>query len=202
MSKAVQDTLLRQLKEPFNPSFVKWRIGQVSKDGSKATAFAYLDAREVYKRLDDVCGVGGWQDKIIEIKDGFICELSILIDGNWVTKTDAADFTDMEAIKGGASSALKRAAAVWGVGRYLYYLPPVWVKTRVLYTKKNGDPVYGLAEQPQLPEWALPSINIERWEDVAELELAAQKELEDDTESKEVSEIKDARQKKLEELRT
>jgi hypothetical protein len=185
MSRATQDALLRQLKEPFNPNFIKWRIGQVSKDGSKATAFAYLDAREVYKRLDDVCGLGGWQDKISEMKDGFICELSILIDGKWVTKSDAADFTDMEAIKGGASSAIKRAAAVWGIGRYLYYLPVVWVKTKVLYNKKNGDPVYGFAEQPQLPDWAMPSHNIERWEDVAELELAKQKELIDNTDSAE-----------------
>jgi len=183
MSRATQDALLRQLKEPFDPNFVKWRIGQVSKDGTKATAFAYLDAREVYKRLDDVCGIGGWQDKIIEIKDGFICELSILIDDKWVTKSDAADFTDMEAIKGGASSALKRAAAVWGVGRYLYYLPVVWVPTKVLYTKKNGDPVYGFAEQPQLSGHFLPNHNVERWEDVLELELAKQKELEDDTQS-------------------
>lgn len=179
MSRATQDALLRQLKEPFDPNFVKWRIGQVSKDGSKATAFAYLDAREVYKRLDDVCGIGGWQDKLTEINGGFICELSILIDGDWVTKSDSADFTDMESIKGGASSALKRAAAVWGIGRYLYYLPMVWVKTKVLYTKKNGDPVYGFAEQPQLPTWATPNHNIERWEDVAAFE--ALKELEDDS---------------------
>lgn len=197
MSKAVQDALLRQLKEPFNPDFVKWRIGQVSKDGTKATAFAYLDAREVYKRLDDVCGIGGWQDKVIEIKDGFICELSILINDQWITKSDAADFTDMEAIKGGASSAVKRAAAVWGVGRYLYYLPVVWVKTKVLYTKKNGDPVYGFAEQPQLPDWALPSHNIERWEDVAELELARQEELVDDTKSPD--DKKEAMRKRLQE---
>jgi len=87
----------------------------------------------------------------------------------------------MEAIKGGASSALKRAAAVWGIGRYLYYLPVVWVKTKVLYTKKNGDPVYGFAEQPQLSGHFLPNHNIERWEDVLELELTKQTELEDDT---------------------
>jgi len=184
MSRDIQDALLRQLKEPFSADYVKWRIGQISRDCTKATAFAYLDTREVYKRLDDVCGIGGWQDKIIEIDGGFICELSLLIDGVWITKSDAANYTDIEAIKGGASSALKRAAAVWGIGRYLYYLPVIWVKTKVLYTKKNGDPVYGLAEQPQLSEMFTPSHNIERWEHVLELELAKQKELEDDTLSK------------------
>lgn len=170
-ARSAQEALLKQLKEPFDPKFVKWRIQQVNKNGDKALALAYLDAREVYKRLDDVCGVGGWQDRITEIKDGFVCELSLFINGQWVTKSDAADFTDIEAIKGGASSALKRAAAVWGIGRYLYYMPGIWTATKVLYTKKNGDPVYGLAEQPQLPEWAIPSENIQRWEEVAQEQL-------------------------------
>jgi hypothetical protein len=174
LPKAAQATLLEQLKQPFDPRFIKWRIGQVNRDGTKATAFAYLDAREVYKRLDDVCGVGGWQDKIIEIREGFIAEISILVGDTWITRSDAADYTDMEAIKGGASSAVKRAAAVWGVGRYLYYLPTVWAPVKVLYKKKNGDPVYGLADTPTLPEWAIPNAKIERWEDVAEQELADQ----------------------------
>ena len=177
MSRATQDALLRQLKEPFNPNFIKWRVGQTTQDKTKAAALAYLDAREVYKRLDDVCGCGGWTSKLIEIKDGFTCELSILIDGQWITKSDSADFTDIESIKGGASSALKRAAAVWGIGRYLYYLPRVWVEYDS--TKKQ------LKEIPSLPDWAMPSHNIERWEDVAELELAKQKELVDNTDSAE-----------------
>jgi hypothetical protein len=164
MTREVQDTLLKQLKEPFDPKFLKWRVGQTTKDKTKATALAYLDAREVYKRLDDVCGVGGWQSKILEMNGGFICELSILIDGVWVTKSDAADFTDIESIKGGASSALKRAAAVWGIGRYLYYLPRVWV---------GLDQYKQLKEIPELPDWALPSSHIERWEDVAELAFEA-----------------------------
>jgi hypothetical protein len=164
-SKNVQDAMLKQLKDPFDPKFIKWRVGQVTKDGSKATALAYLDAREVYKRLDDVCGFDGWSSKLIEINNGFICELSIKMpDGSWVTKSDSADYTDIEAIKGGASSALKRAAAVWGVGRYLYYLPKVWVP---LNQYKQ------LTEIPDLPAWAKPDPHIERWEDVAEMELSA-----------------------------
>lgn len=178
MSRAVTDTLLRQLKEPFDPKFIKWRVGQTTKDKTKATALAYLDAREVYKRLDDVCGVDGWQSKLIEINGGFICELSIKINDVWITKSDSADFTDIESIKGGASSALKRAAAVWGIGRYLYYLPKYWI---ALDTHKN------LTEIPTLPEWATPNVNIQRWEDVAELEMGLQDSVEiDPVDDKEV----------------
>lgn len=179
MSRAAEDTLSEQLKNPFEPKFIKWRIGQMSRDETKGTAFAYLDAREVYKRLDDVCGAGGWQTKFSEIKDGFICELSIRMpNGTWVTKSDAADQTDMEAVKGGASSALKRAAAVWGIGRYLYYLPVVWVPVKVLYTKRDGKNVYGFKEQPKLPDWALPN-RVERWEVVAEMELTNNEPVDD-----------------------
>jgi len=172
-----EETLLKQLKNPFDPRFVKWRVGatnekkengRVVQKATKGIALAYLDVREVEKRLDDVCGVGGWQSKLIEIKDGFICELSIQMpDGQWITKSDSADYTDVEAIKGGASSALKRAAAVWGIGRYLYYLPNTWVP---LNDRKQ------LESTPTLPDWALPG-KVERWEDVAELEVASTDEL-------------------------
>lgn len=166
MSRETQDTLLKQLKNPFDPKFVKFRVGATNKDKTKGIALAYIDSREVMKRLDDVCGVGGWQDKYTPVDGGFICEISILIDGTWITKSNAAGNTKVEAIKGGASDALKRAAAVWGVGRYLYYLPNIWVPI-----KEQGKS-YVLTEQPELPEWALPGA-VERWEDVAELEAEA-----------------------------
>lgn len=163
MTRDTQDALLRQLKNPFDPKFVKWRVGATNKEKTKAIALAYIDSREVMKRLDDVCGVGGWQDKYVPVDGGFICELSILIDGDWITKSNAAGNTKVEAIKGGASDALKRAAAVWGVGRYLYYLPNVWVPI---------NEYKQLKEIPELPDWAKPN-QVERWEDVAELEAEA-----------------------------
>lgn len=167
--------LLKQLKDPFDPKFIKWRVGVTKQDKTKGTALAYLDAREVYKRLDDVCGLGGWSSKFIPIDKGFICELSIKMpNGDWVTKSDSADYTDIESIKGGASSALKRASAVWGIGRYLYYLPNVWVDLKPMGKS------YQLSQIPELPNWALPTSNIERWEDVAELEIVQEVEVTED----------------------
>ena len=192
MSRTTQNALLKQLKDPFDSKFVKWRVGTTKKDKSAGLALAYLDAREVMKRLDDVCGVGGWQSKYTEIKDGYICELSLLIDGQWITKSDAADYTDIEAVKGGASSALKRAAAVWGVGRYLYYLPNVWAPLRQQGTNSKGEPNYVLAEIPELPEWAKPNPHIERWEDVAEMELELAQEIEPEANEDRIKAIAEA----------
>lgn len=172
MSRDVQETLLKQLKNPFDPKFVKWRVGatnerkengRVVQKATKGIALAFIDSREVMKRLDDVCGIDGWQDKYIAVDGGFICELSIKVGDQWITKSNAAGNTKIEPIKGGASDALKRAAATWGIGRYLYYLPNTWVE---LDDRKQ------LAVQPQLPKWALPQA-VERWEDVAELETDA-----------------------------
>jgi hypothetical protein len=167
VSRNVQDALLTQLKEPFNPKFIKWRVGATNKDKTKGIALAYLDAREVTKRLDEVCGVAGWQSNMREVNGGFICDISINIGGQWVQKSNGAGTTQVEPVKGGMSDAFKRSASVWGVGRYLYYLPNIWVAI-----KPQGRS-FVLAEIPELPDWAMPNSHIERWEDVAELELDA-----------------------------
>lgn len=167
MGKDVQETLLKQLKNPFDPKFVKWRVGATNKDKTKGIALAYIDSREVTKRLDEVLGIGNWRDKLTEViseRGGFISEIEIKVDGEWISRSDAAGNTNVEPIKGGASGAFKRAAAKWGVGRYLYYLPNIWVP---IVPQGNS---YVLAEIPTLPKWALPG-EVENWEDVAELEV-------------------------------
>lgn len=157
------EALLKQLKNPFDPKFVKWRVGATNSDKSKGIALAYIDSREVKKRLDEVCGVENWQSKLIPVENGFICEIEILIGDRWIRRSNAAGNTKVEPIKGGASDAFKRAAAQWGVGHYLYYLPNLWVGL-----KQQGNS-YVLAETPELPKWALPG-EVGNWEDIAEFE--------------------------------
>ena len=48
--------------------------------------------------------------------------ISIRINGEWITKYDVSDPTQIEPVKGGFSGAMKRAGAQWGIGRYLYQL--------------------------------------------------------------------------------
>lgn len=162
MSRDVTDAMLKQLKNPFDPKFVKWRVGATNKDKTKGIALAYIDSREVKKRFDEVMGLGLWQDRLIAIDGGFISEIDLKIDGEWITRSNAAGNTKVEAIKGGASDAFKRAASKWGVGHYLYYLPNVWVPI-----KAQGNS-FVLAEIPELPDWAKPG-QVENWEDVAEM---------------------------------
>lgn len=79
--------LLHALHEPFHPSAIRWRPGRV-KD-NRAMALAYLDARAVENRLDQVFGVAGWQDDYQVLDHGCVmCKLSACVNGEWVTKVD------------------------------------------------------------------------------------------------------------------
>lgn len=123
---------LKDLAKEFPRDAVHWRAQTLTKNGDKALALAYLDARDVMDRLDDVCGPENWQDEYVESAKGrVICRIGIrLYDGtttpNWVWKSDGAGDTAVEGEKGGISDAFKRAAVKWGIGRYLYRLEAVW----------------------------------------------------------------------------
>lgn len=134
----------QRLSGPFDPRYISWRPGSSSKDPNKpcvAMGLAYLNAREIMERLDEVVGPGNWSDRYHQAGSAIICELSIRVpkvamegggarrfDGEteWITKSDGAGETDVEGSKGAISDALKRAAVKFGVGRYLYYLPKWW----------------------------------------------------------------------------
>lgn len=118
---------LQHLHAPFPPNEIEWRVGSTKQDKSSGLALAYLTARHVMERLDEVCGVGNWQDRYEFHGKRTVCYLSIRIDGEWVTKADGAGDSEVEAEKGAISDALKRAAVKWGIGRYLYSLGNTWV---------------------------------------------------------------------------
>lgn len=115
------------LAAEFPRSAVSWRAQTVTKDGTKALALAYIDARDVMDRLDEVCGPENWSDRYEFHGSRTVCYLSIRVNGEWIVKADGAGDSDVEAEKGAISDALKRAAVKWGIGRYLYSLEAPWV---------------------------------------------------------------------------
>lgn len=117
-----------KLAAPFPPESISWRVGSTTKDKTKGMALAYLDARAVMDRLDQVCGPEGWGCDYSHADRKTICNIRILCDGAWVCKADGAGDSDIEAEKGALSDAFKRAAVRWGVGRYLYELESPWVE--------------------------------------------------------------------------
>ena len=128
----------------------KWRV-QSTKDWG-ADCVAYIDARDVQNLLDEVCGQDGWQVKYEEHKGNLFCSIGIRynIDKNyfWNFKSDCGTESNVEKQKGEASDAFKRAAVMWGVGRFLYDMPII--RLDVVKNKKgknvpafNGMGLYG-----------------------------------------------------------
>src|SRR5579885_2737964 len=117
------------LASPFDPREVKFKPAVVS--GNRALALAYVDARVIQDRLDDVLGVMGWQDSYRVLPDGSVmCRLRLKIGDQWITKVDVGGQSEQpdggDRTKAAFSDALKRAAVKFGVGRYLYRLPQLW----------------------------------------------------------------------------
>jgi hypothetical protein len=145
--------MFEKLAAPFNPEDLEWRAGATNAEKTKALALAYITSRAVMDRLDEVVGPQNWRDEYAPGPvGGLVCGISLRINGDWITKWDGADNTQFEAVKGGLSDAFKRAAVKWGIGRYLYRLPNVWVPCEA-----RGNTVV-LKANPGLPPWALPEI--------------------------------------------
>jgi hypothetical protein len=117
------------LASPFDPTHVKFKPAAVQ--GNRALALAYIDARVVQDRLDEVVGVTGWQDEYEVLQDGsVVCRLRIHLGEEWITKVDVGSPSEQpdehDRVKAAFSDALKRAAVKFGVGRYLYKLKSTW----------------------------------------------------------------------------
>ncbi len=132
--------LTRALAEPFEREEVKFKPAVVS--GNRAMALAYVDARVIQDRLDEV------------LPDGSVmCRLRVKLGDRWISKTDVGSPSEQpdggDRLKAAFSDALKRAAVKFGIGRYLYRLPSQWV---------DYDPhKRQFAKPPTLPDFALPT---------------------------------------------
>jgi hypothetical protein len=145
-------TITQALAAPFDSSEVKFKPAVVS--GNRALALAYVDARVIQDRLDDVLGVEGWQDEYEILPDGsVVCKLRLRLGDEWITKMDVGGPSEQpdegDRRKAAFSDALKRAAVKFGVGRYLYRLPSQWV---------DYDPhKRTFVRPPTLPRSAVPA---------------------------------------------
>jgi hypothetical protein len=160
--QSVQD----KLAQPFAAGDIEWRVQRADASAAKpwAQVLAYVTNRAIQERLDMAVGIENWKNEFTTAPDGGVmCGISIRFGDEWVTKYDAAENTAVEAVKGGMSNAMKRAAVQWGIGRYLYnldasFVPLVTVKPAIDHMRhydKQSKTMYFWA-LPKLPEWALP----------------------------------------------
>lgn len=141
----------KALTIPLENHEIQWMAAQsgLNKDGKPwVKCLAYMNARGVQRRFDNVFGVENWQvsmspvqfgqiavspekmddkcffslSRCLEKLAGFTCRIACRINGEWIYKEASAQATQVEGIKGAESDAMKRCASLWGVGRYLYDL--------------------------------------------------------------------------------
>lgn len=111
--------LFAALAAPFENHEVKLRVAQGGRQ------LHYITARTAMNRLDGVLGPENWWDEFMPLENSVVCKLTVrLPDGSTVTKCDAGGYAGMadsgDDDKSGFSDAFKRAAAKFGVARYLY----------------------------------------------------------------------------------
>lgn len=142
----MSDEVIDRLAAPFDEKELKFRPGATS--GARALALVYVDARVIQDRLDEVLGPANWQDLYSVLDDGsVVCTLKLRLDGEWIEKMDVGSQSEQpdggDRMKAAFSDALKRAAVKFGIGRYLYRVPPIWAD----YDPKTKR----FAKTPRLP---------------------------------------------------
>ena len=125
---------------------IEVRVGQVY-DGT-VRLLLYKDSRCDKRILDEVYSPLGWQDKYEVINGVLYCTVSVWDEEKkqWVSKQDCGTESNMEAKKGEASDAFKRACFNWGIGRELYTKIPIFLKAPTRTVSKNGRETYVLTK--------------------------------------------------------
>ena len=153
---------LNDLKKPFQPTQHQFNY----------QSWAYIDEDAICERLDDVVGIGNWKvtqpyapQQVTATHYIATVELAIKIDGEWVVRVGTGEGTTSinnargdndplddpryvsnmgeNAAKAAATDALRRAARLWGVGRYLLKLPK----------DNRGKPT--ITDHQQLRKWLI-----------------------------------------------
>tara|TARA_R110002096_G_scaffold327284_10_gene521346 strand:- start:7508 stop:8449 length:942 start_codon:yes stop_codon:yes gene_type:complete len=190
----------QKLQEPFPREDISWRVQScgLKRNGEPwVKIVAYVTSRAIHQRFDDIFEFDGWQSELKESPDrrGVICGISIYReDGSKITKWDGLESKSqnkwIDETKSVNSGAFKRAAVLFGPGRYLYDLKETFAICHLVDSKWDAKDNHAESETkgvtshinwtaPSLPEWALPHIksdsfieNMKNCEDLASLKYA------------------------------
>lgn len=171
MANKTAAEIQKSLQEMFLPEDIEWRVQQAGVSANNnpwVMAIPYITSRAVQQRLDDVMGLGNWKNEFKEVYGGMLCGLSLLINGEWITKWDGAPINEGHPVKGVISDATKRTAVQFGIGRYLYQLDVVFTDCEMVENRRAAYANYHPIKEgkvvkwhinwqtPPLPTWAVP----------------------------------------------
>lgn len=114
---------------------IECRVGQIYEWGLKL--LLYKDARCDMNMLDEIVGEEKWKRE--HSRDNKNCVVSIWSDElkQWISREDVGVASYTEGEKGVASDSFKRACVNLGIGRELYSIPKITIKSDKCEIKKN-----------------------------------------------------------------
>jgi len=155
--------LLPELEVPFSPDQVQWRVTNTTNDKKRGQVVPYADPRAYTDRLNALLSPQGWtreykvetMTNITRVKKGesivsgkvlVTCTVTILgIGSHSGTGEEWAD--DDNGMTSAYAQAFKRACSCFGLGRYFYDIPAIWIDL-----DQNRQPL----RTPALSAWAVP----------------------------------------------
>ena len=138
--------VLPELEVPFSPDQVRWRVTNTTNDKKRGQIVPYADSRE-YKveTMTNITRVKKGESIVLG-KVLVTCTVTILgIGSHSGTGEEWAD--DDNGMTSADAQAFKRACSCFGLGRYFYDIPAVWVDL-----DQNRQPL----RTPSLSAWAFP----------------------------------------------
>lgn len=125
----------------LNEQEIECRVSEIAKSGQYLKLLLYKTARTDAAILDEKFGPMNWQNKYQVIDGKMYCSIGIRDKdtGEWIWKQNVGTESNMEAEKGQASDAMKRAGFVWGIGTELYTAPEIKIQSGSCNIKQYGD---------------------------------------------------------------
>ena len=175
LSPQQRETLIAQLKEPFHPREVHWRVLRKQKNNDKrGEVVAYVKSSAYRERLTSLFTISGWTSHCEILMTGDIsrqkgnvnlttgkvmvaCTVTIHGFGTH-SSTGEAWADDENGLTTAEAQAFKRTCAIFGLGDYISKLEKPWVDLDQYgnIVDKNGKKF-----SPPLPNWALPAKYLE-----------------------------------------
>jgi hypothetical protein len=155
--------LLAELEVPFSPDQVRWRVTNTTNDKKRGQIMPYADSRAYTDRLNALFTPQSWtreykietMNNITRVKKGesllsgkVLVTCTVTIIGLWSHSGTGEEWADDDnAVTSADAQAFKRACSCFGLGRYFYDFPAIWVDL-----DQHRQP----ARTPTLSAWALP----------------------------------------------
>lgn len=113
----------------LKPNEIEVRIAEIDRDGRYVRLLLYKTVRTDAAILDETHGPMNWQNDYKSIDGKLYCGIGVRNETEWIWKWNTGVESNMEAQKGEASDAMKRAGFCWGIGTELYSAPVIKVWT-------------------------------------------------------------------------